>query len=90
MKMATKTARKTGRTTVKKIQKITYGTTTNKKWIQNALKNLHKGQLHEELGLKPKQKIPPKLLAKATKSKNQTIRRQAILAETLNRFHNHH
>lgn len=72
--------------TVTRMTKITYATATNKKWIQNALKNLHKGILHEELGLKPKQKIPPKLLAKAARSKNQTIRRQAILAETLNRF----
>jgi hypothetical protein len=77
------------KTTKKRAQTLSYGTSTHKKWIQGALKGLHKGLLHEELGLKPKQKIPSRLLAKAAKSKNPTIRRQAILAETLNRFHHH-
>ncbi|MHB1948827.1 MAG: hypothetical protein ACYCQI_12045 [Gammaproteobacteria bacterium] len=81
------TKRRVTKTTRRTTTRINYANATNKKWIQTALKNLNKGQLHEELGLSPKTKIPPKMLAKAARSKNPTIRRQAILAETLHRFH---
>lgn len=50
-------------------------------WIKEATKN--KGKLHRELGVKEGEKIPAKKLAKAEKSKNPTIRKEANLARTL-------
>lgn len=55
-----------------------------KLWIQKAIK--HKGKLHEELGIKEGKKIPAKRLVQAAKSKNPTIRREAVLAETLEKL----
>jgi len=52
-----------------------------KMWIKEATKN--KGKLHRELGVKEGEKIPAKKLAKAEKSKNPTIRKEANLARTL-------
>ncbi len=52
-----------------------------KMWIKEATKN--KGKLHRELGVKEGEKIPDKKLAKAEKSKNPTIRKEANLARTL-------
>jgi hypothetical protein len=52
-----------------------------KMWIKDATKN--KGKLHRELGVKEGEKIPAKKLAKAEKSKNPTIRKEANLARTL-------
>ena len=46
-----------------------------------------KGKLHRELGVKEGQKIPAKKLAKAEKSKNPTIKKEANLAKTLKSFH---
>ena len=48
-------------------------------WIEG----LHKGGLHESLGIKQGQKIPEKRIAKATHSGDPKVRKQAIAAETL-------
>ena len=56
-----------------------------KKWIQKATSK-NKGKLHRELGVKEGEKIPAKKLARAEKSKNPTIRKEANLAETLKRM----
>jgi hypothetical protein len=42
-----------------------------------------KGKLHRELGVPEDQKIPAKKLKKAEKSKNRTVRDDAIRAETM-------
>ena len=55
-----------------------------KKWIQEAIKK--PGSLHKDLGIPEGKKIPAKKLKKAEKSKDPTIRKRAILAETLKRF----
>ena len=52
-----------------------------KKWIQAM--HMKKGALHEELGVKPGKKIPESKLKKAEKSKNPTLKKRAVLAETL-------
>ncbi len=52
------------------------------KWIQKATSK-NKGKLHRELGVKEGEKIPAKKLAKAEKSKNPTLRKEATLAKTL-------
>lgn len=54
------------------------------KWIQKAIK--HKGALHKSLGVPEGKKIPAKKLEKATHSKNPTLRKRAVLAETLKRL----
>ncbi len=56
-----------------------------KKWIQGAIK--HPGALHKELGVKQGQKIPEKKLDKAVHSKDETLRKRAVLAKTLASFH---
>ena len=55
-----------------------------KKWIKGAIK--HPGKLHRELGIAQGKKIPEKTLEKATHSKNPTIKKEAVLAETLKGF----
>jgi hypothetical protein len=55
------------------------------KWIQGAIK--HPGALHRKLHVPKGEKIPAKKLAKATHSKNKTLRKEAILARTLKRLH---
>lgn len=57
-----------------------------KKWIQDAIKPISKGALRKSLGVKKGQKIPVKMLEKATKSKNPTIRKRADLAITLRKM----
>lgn len=54
------------------------------KWIKGAIKN--PGKLHRELGVPQGEKIPEKKLAKAEKSKNPTIRKEANLAKTLKKM----
>jgi len=54
------------------------------KWIKSAIK--HPGKLHKELGIPQGKKIPNKMLEKATKSKNPTLRKEANLARTLKRI----
>jgi hypothetical protein len=43
----------------------------------------HKGKLHRELGVPVGKKIPPGKLAAAEKSKNRTVRDDAIRAKTM-------
>jgi hypothetical protein len=55
------------------------------KFIQKM--HMKKGKLHRELGVPEGEKIPEKKMAKASKSKNPTIRKEAALAKTLKSFH---
>lgn len=55
-----------------------------KKWIAGAIK--HPGALHKELGVKKGEKIPESKLKKAEHSKNPTLKKRAVLAETLKGF----
>lgn len=55
-----------------------------KKWIQKA--GIKKGALHEELGVPEGKKIPEKKLKKAEHSKNPTLKKRAVLAETLKKM----
>lgn len=54
------------------------------KFIQKAIK--HPGKLHRDLGIPQGEKIPAKRLAKAAHSKKPSLRREAILAETLKKL----
>ncbi len=56
------------------------------KWIQNAIKPSSKGKLHEALGVPMGKKISEKKLEKAEHSKNPSLRKKAVLAETLKDF----
>lgn len=56
-----------------------------KQWIQSAIS--HPGSLHRALGVKQGQKIPEKKLEAATHSKSPSIRKKAVLAETLKKMH---
>lgn len=56
-----------------------------KKWIQGAIK--HPGALRKELHVKAGKKIPASKLKKAEHSKNPTLRKRAVLAETLKKMH---
>jgi len=53
-------------------------------WIKAATEN--KGGLHRALGVPEGKKIPASKLAKAAKSKNPKVRKEAALAKTLARF----
>lgn len=57
---------------------------TKEKWIQKAIKN--KGALHKSLHIKKGEKIPLSKLKKAENSKNPTLRKRAVLAETLKKI----
>ena len=46
----------------------------------------HKGKLHRELGVPEGKKIPAKKLKKAEHSKNPTVKRDAIRAETMKKW----
>jgi len=59
----------------------------SEKWISKALPKTSKGKLHRELGVPEGEKIPAKKMAKAAKSKNPKIRKQAALAKTLGKMH---
>jgi hypothetical protein len=52
------------------------------KWMQGAVKPVNKGLLREKLGAKPGKPIPEKKLEKAASSKNPTLKKEAVLAET--------
>ena len=54
-------------------------------FIQKAIK--HPGALHKELHVKQGEKIPPKKLAEALRSKNPTERKRAQFAKELESFH---
>jgi hypothetical protein len=53
-------------------------------WIQKA--NLKTGALREKLGAKEGKAIPASKLEKATKSKDPTTRKQAVLAQTFKKI----
>jgi hypothetical protein len=56
------------------------------KWIKGALGPESKGKLHKNLGIPAGEKISSKKLSKAAHSKNPTIKKEAVLAETLKGF----
>ena len=56
-----------------------------KKFIQQAIK--HPGALRKSLHVKEGEKIPANKLSKAEHSSNPTMRKRAVLAKTLGRFH---
>lgn len=58
------------------------------KWMQNAIKLENKGKLRAKLGAKEGKPIPEKKLEKAAHSKNKTLKKEAILAETLRKERN--
>lgn len=43
----------------------------------------HKGKLHKKLDIPMGEKIPEKVLEKATKSKSPSLKKEAVEAETL-------
>jgi hypothetical protein len=54
------------------------------KWIQKM--HMKKGALHKELGVPEGKKISAKKLKKAEHSKNPTLKKRAVLAETLGKM----
>lgn len=52
------------------------------KWMQGAVKPSAKGKLRAKLGAKPGKPISAKKLEKAAHSKNPTLKKEAVLAET--------
>lgn len=56
-----------------------------KKFIQKM--HMKKGALHESLHVPEGKKIPESKLKKAEHSKNPTIKKRAVLAETLKKMH---
>ena len=59
-----------------------------KHFIQDAIK--HPGALRVSLHIKEGEKIPAKKLEKASHSENPTMRKRAVLAETLSHMNNRH
>lgn len=57
----------------------------DKKFIQEAIKK--PGALRNALGVKEGQKIPASKLKAAEISKNPTMKKRAVLAETLKKMH---
>jgi len=55
------------------------------KWIQKM--HMKKGALREALHVKEGEKIPASKLKKAEHSKNPTIKKRAVLAETFKKMH---
>lgn len=55
-----------------------------KNWIQGAIKR--PGALHKALHVPEGKKIPEAKIEKAERSKNPTLRRRAMLAETLKKI----
>lgn len=51
------------------------------RWIQKA--HIKKGALHKELHVPEGKKIPEKKIKKAEHSKNPTLKKRAVLADTL-------
>lgn len=54
-------------------------------WIAGAIKK--PGALHESLGVPQGKKIPSSKIEAAAHSNNPTLRKRAILAQTLSKFH---
>ncbi len=57
----------------------------SKKWIAEAIKK--PGALHKSLHVKTGEKIPESKIEKAKHSKNPTLKKRAVLAETLKHMH---
>ncbi len=57
------------------------------KFIQKM--HMKKGALHKSLHVPEGKKIPEKKIEKAEHSKNETLRKRAVLAETLKRLRSH-
>jgi hypothetical protein len=55
-----------------------------KNWIAGAIK--HPGSLHKALGVKQGENIPAKKIEKATHSKNPSLKKKAVLAQTLKKI----
>lgn len=56
------------------------------KWVQNPFKPCSKGKLHKALDVPMGKKIPENKLEKAEHSKNKTLKKEAVLAETSKGF----
>lgn len=56
------------------------------KWIQKAINPKKKGSLRKALHVKKGEDIPESKLEKAEHSKNSTLRKRAVLAETLKKL----
>jgi hypothetical protein len=54
--------------------------------MANAVKPANKGKLRSKLGAQPGQPIPANKLAKAAKSTDPTLKKEAVLAETFKKF----
>ncbi len=52
------------------------------KWMQTVSKNIKKGALRKQLGVKGDKPIPAKKLEKAAHSKDKLLKKRAVLAET--------
>jgi hypothetical protein len=63
---------------------ILHGHHGNEKWIAGAIKK--PGALHKALHVKAGEKIPEAKLKKAEHSKNPTMKKRAVLAETLKKM----
>jgi hypothetical protein len=59
---------------------------SGKNWIKKAINPENKGALHRSLGVPEGKKIPERKLEKARHSKDSTLRKEAVLAETLKNF----
>lgn len=57
-----------------------------KNWIQKAIKPENKGALRKKLGAKKGKDIPMEKINQATKSKNATTKKQAVMAKTLKKM----
>ncbi len=57
------------------------------RWMQGTVKR--PGALHRALGIPEGEKIPPKKLRRAAHSSNPTLKKEAVLAETFNRYRPH-
>jgi hypothetical protein len=58
-----------------------------KLWIKDAINPSKKGALHKSLGVPMGKKIPASKIEKAEHSKSPLLRKRAVLAETLKKFH---
>jgi hypothetical protein len=55
-------------------------------WMQNAVKPSHRGLLREKLHVPEGKNISMSKLDKAAHSKNPTLKKEAVLAETFRKF----
>lgn len=88
-KLGGKILRATGRKPTKRLDKMARGGTSANGKPHKFIQSMHmkKGALHEQLHVPQGEKIPEKKLEKAEHSSNPTLRKRAVLAETLKGFH---